>query len=122
LLNNNGISGASAPVLGLTNVSPTHAGAYVVVVTNLLGAVTSSVATLSIALPPALKLTAAGAGIIQLQANSITGLTYIVQSATNLISPAWIAIQTNSTGTAGTVSFQTNAANTGSQFYRLVFP
>ncbi len=106
----------------MTNVSAANAGPYVVIVTNSLGSVTSSVATLTVALPPAFNLGFAAPGTIQLNANSITGLTYVVQSATNLTNPVWVPILTNNTGTGGIVNFQTGTSGAPQQFYRLVFP
>ena len=116
------ITGASAPALNLTNVSMADAGYYIVTITNLSGAAISSFATLTVAAPPNLNLEAALPGTSQLSANSITGLTYVVQTATNLINPIWVPIATNNTGTGGGIHFQTNAVETQLQFYRLVFP
>ena len=62
LFNNNNIASASAPVLNLTNVTSAATGTYVVIVTNNLGSVTSSIAILSITLPPALNLGASPPG------------------------------------------------------------
>ena len=122
LSNNSGIPGASAPILSLTNVSPVNAGSYAVIVTNSSGSVTSSVAALAVALPPAFNLSFGAQGTIQLNANAPTGLTYIVQSATNLINPAWLPVLTNNTGNGGVVNFQASAAGVTLQFYRLLFP
>ena len=119
---NSGISGASATVLGLTNISSANAGPYVVIVTNSLGSVTSSVATVTVALPPTVKLGSTTPGTIQLNALSIPGLTYVVQTATNLFNPVWLPVLTNNTGAGGVVSFQTNTTGAVLQFYRLVFP
>jgi len=122
LANNSVISGVSGPTLALANVSTADAGPYVVIVTNSLGTVTSSTATLTVALPPALKLSFIIPGTVQLNANSITGLTYVVQSTTNLIHPVWAPILTNNTGSAGVVNFQANTTDATQQFFRLIFP
>jgi hypothetical protein len=122
LLNNSPISGAAAPVFNLTNISPSYAGSYAVMVTNVYGAVTSGIATLTVLPPPTLKLGSSTTGNLQLSANSITGLTYVVEAATNLLHPVWIPVLTNTTGSDGAASFQTNAAGATWQFYRLVFP
>ena len=122
LSNNSSISGAAAPALNLSNVSTASAGPYAVIVTNSFGSVTSSVATLTVVLPPVLNLSPGIPGTVQLNANSVTGLTYVVQTATNLLSPDWVPVLTNNTGSGGGVNFQTNTAGAGLQFYRLVFP
>ncbi|HZR18272.1 MAG TPA: immunoglobulin domain-containing protein [Verrucomicrobiae bacterium] len=44
--------GTSTNILGLNNVQPSQAGAYNVVITNSAGAITSSVATLTVGIPP----------------------------------------------------------------------
>ncbi len=50
-LNGTSIAGATGANLTLANVQPAHAGSYTVVVTNSLGSVTSSVATLTVVCP-----------------------------------------------------------------------
>ena len=119
--NSTGIAGATTQVLDLTNVSSANAGPYAVVVTNWSGSVTSLV-TLAVAVPPALTLGSPTPGTIQLNASSISNLTYIVQSTTNLANPVWANVLTNTTGINGGLNFQTNTAGTPVQFYRLVFP
>jgi len=119
--NSNGISGATASGLGLTNVSGINAGNYDVVVSNGYGMATSSVATLTVAAAPALTASYSTPGQLQLNATTITGLTYIVQTSTNLGSPAWLTVFTNNTGNSGTVSFQTANSSGIMQFYRLIF-
>jgi hypothetical protein len=122
LSNNFVLPAASAPILGLTTVSAVAAGPYAVIVTNAFGSITSSVATLTVALPPVFNASSVAPGTIQLNANSVTGLTYVVQSATNLINPIWVPVLTNNTGNGGVVNFQTGTAGAAQQFYRLVFP
>jgi len=73
-------------------------------------------------LPPSLNLTSGTPGTIQFNANSITGLTYVVQLTTNLVNPAWVSIRTNNTGNGGAIYFQTNTTGATVQFYRLLFP
>ena len=120
--NSGGSPVATAPFLKLTNISSVNAGTYGVVVTNSLGAVTSDIVTLDVVMPPALKLKASGYGAIQLSANSVAGLTYVVETATNLFQPVWQPILTNNTGLGGALNFQTTPSGTKSQFYRFVFP
>ena len=51
-LNGTVLSGATNGSLALTNVQPTDAGSYTVAVTNAWGSVTSTVATLTVLVPP----------------------------------------------------------------------
>ncbi len=51
------IDGATGTALVLTDVQPTNAGGYTVVVTNVLGAVTSAVAMLTVVSPPDITIT-----------------------------------------------------------------
>jgi hypothetical protein len=120
--NHQAIPRASGPVLTLTNVTAGSAGYYVVTITNATGIPASSYASLTVTPPPDLALARATPGTIQLNANSITGLTYIVQTTTSLHPPNWISVQTNNTGGNGAINFQTNAAGNQIRFYRLVFP
>ena len=120
--NNAGINGATTPLLGLSNVSSAKAGPYAVVITNAYGSVTSSVATLAVSSPPAITINSTAPGLIQLNGNTITGLNYVVQCATNLASPVWIPVLTTNNGNSGTIYFQTNTSGSGSQFYRITFP
>jgi hypothetical protein len=53
-LNNSPLGGASGSALTLTNVQTSDAGNYAVIVTNVAGSVTSSVATLTVWVPPTL--------------------------------------------------------------------
>jgi hypothetical protein len=122
LSNNTAIAGASDATFSLTNVSISDAGIYAVIVTNTSGAVTSSIATLTVTLPPDFRVSSVAPGTIQLNVDSVTGLAYVVQSTTNLASPAWVPILTNNPGGTNTLNFQVTAPGAGQQFYRLVFP
>ena len=122
LSNNLVIAATSAPTLALTNVSIANAGPYAVIVTNALGSVTSSVATLTVALPPAFNLSLVAPGTVQFNVNCVTDLTYVVLSATNPMNLVWVPILTNNTGNSGVVNFQTSTTGATLQFFRLVFP
>ncbi len=120
---NGGLLPVTTPVLTLSNVSAAAAGSYYVIVSNALASATSSVATLTVVSPPVLKpALAVSPGLIQFNGSAITGLTYVVERATNLMNPVWLAVQTNNTGVSGSINFQTNATSSPSEFYRLVFP
>ena len=88
----------------------------------MAGAITSSVVAVNIALPPALTAGPISPGVIQLNGNTVTGLNYVVESATNLSMPVWIPILTNNTGVSGAIDFQTNTTNGPVSFYQILFP
>jgi hypothetical protein len=122
LANGGALGGAFTNILTLTGVTITNSGDYTVAVTNVTGTVTSSVSALTVVLPPQLKITVGGSGSFQFNVNTITGLNYVVQTATNLVAPDWIPILTNSTGAGGIINYQTNNVASPNKFYRLLFP
>ncbi len=115
-------AGTHTNLLTLTSAGTNNSGNYTVAVTNVFGAVTSSVASVNISLPPALVLGLSPLGALQFNGNTSTGLTYVVESTTNLAAPNWTALTTNNTGPTGAISFQTNADAGPGSFYRLRFP
>jgi hypothetical protein len=60
LANNGNISGATSNVLAFTSVTPTNAGNYTLVATNLYGSATSGVAVLTVVQPAAITLPPVG--------------------------------------------------------------
>lgn len=121
-LANGGVyGGVLTNILTLTSVTTNNSGNYTVAITNSSGAVTSSVAAVSIALPPKLTGSLGSPGNVQFSGSTITDVTYVVEMATNLASDTWIPVQTNNTGVSGAVSFQTNTASGPNKFYRLKF-
>jgi hypothetical protein len=122
-LTNGGVyGGVFTNTLTLTAVATTNSGNYSVAITNVAGAITSSVTALNIVLPPQLTTAAGGPGNFQFNANTITDLNYVVLMATNLTASLWIPVLTNNTGSVGTINYQTNTAGGPIQFYRLQFP
>jgi hypothetical protein len=59
--------------------------------------------------------------MLQFSANSITGLTGVVQITNNLLHPVWVSILVNDIGADATVNFQTSFTNSVRQFFRLAF-
>jgi len=119
-LTNGGVyAGTLTNLLALTAVTTNTSGNYTVVITNTAGAITSSVAPVTITAPPALT-SSSGAGNVTFNSTTLTGLTYVVQTTTNLAPPNWISLLTNNTGLSGLINFQTNTVN-GPKFYRLKF-
>jgi hypothetical protein len=115
-------SGVASNVLTLSPVSLAHAGSYLVVITNVAGTTNSATATLAVLPPPSLDLMPVGGNRVQLTSTTAAGLTYIVQSASNLAPPiVWSPIETNVVPGNGIVLF-TNTTGSSAQFLRLAFP
>ena len=114
------LAGAGTSNLMLAGVTAGAAGNYFAVVTNAAGAVTSSPAALAVTAPPGISLNVNATGVT-LAGSSVTGLNYVVQSATNLLASAWMPVFTNVTDAGGVIQFQTTVVGP-SQFYRLTFP
>ena len=120
---NGGVYGGTATnTLSLTGVATGNSGNYTVAITNTTGSVTSSIAAVNIALPPTVTAALGFPNLIQLGGSTLTGLTYVVQSATNLAAPDWVPLQTNNSGVSGAINFQINTTGSPSIFYRLLFP
>ena len=122
-LANGGVyGGVFSDTLTLTGATTNNSGNYTVVVTNTAGTITSTVSTVTIAMPPPLATAVVSPGNFQINANTITDLNYVVLMATNLAAPIWTPVLTNNTGLTGVINLQTNTAGGPNQFYRLMFP
>lgn len=75
----NALAGATNTSLTLTNAQPTNAGNYTVVVTNAAGSVTSTVAVLTVMVPPTLM-----AGPTNVTANALSDVTFSVTAGGTL--------------------------------------
>lgn|GEM_PF-837705 len=105
LVNSTRIGGATNATLTVSNLIASDAGNYRVVVTNTQGSVTSSIAVLTVWLPPA--ITAAPTNISVVQSNNAaftvtaTGTTNLIyhwqRSGTNLVNGGRISGATNAT-------------------------
>ncbi len=122
LSNGSGITGTTTNVLTLTAITTNSAGNYILVVTNVFGAATRSVATLTVVLPPSIAGVAANPdGSVTLTLAGSPGINYILETTTNLISPSWQLVATNAIGTNGFWPFNTPTTNSPQQFYRLEY-
>ena len=85
------IAGATNSVMAFTNVQPSQAGGYDVVVTNPLGTNVSAVVQLSVLSPPTLALTWSNGvpGSIQLTGTGPANQNYTVQYTQDLGNPNW---------------------------------
>ncbi len=118
------LAGATSNVLLFTAASVTNGGDYTLVVTNNYGAITSSVATLTILLPPDINGVGGNPdGSFTLDLGGTPGYTYILEATTNLIPPiGWLPVATNTFDTNGVWQYtDLQATNFPQQYYRLKF-
>ena len=111
---------ASAPYFAVTN--NLSAGNYTLtaIASDNLGAKNTNTVSISVVTPVSLLITAPQkiTGNFQFSYGVNTGLTYIIQRATNLVVSNWISIVTNKANSNPTV-FVDGPATDGSRFYRV---
>jgi uncharacterized delta-60 repeat protein len=116
------VSGSSTPFLSLSNVQASSPpDPFCVVITGALGAVTSSVATVTVAMPPQnLRVGINSAQGVQFLFAGTPGIPYSLLAATNLIPPIqWQPIFTNVADSQGNCCFtDTNSAMVSARFIR----
>ena len=115
------IPGATTDTLALTSVQPADAGDYSVVITNLIGTVTSSPARLTVIISPTPPLIEGvvfqADGGIEFTMSGDSGYTYTIQGSTNLVD--WTSL-TNVVNVTGRIQVLVpGAAITPQQFFRL---
>ena len=120
LVNAGNITGATTNVLSLVSVTASNAGNYALVATNTYGAVTSSVVTLTVLLPPTITGTTAVGGGVTLQFTGGYGSTYVLESTTNMLSGTWEPVVTNTVDVTGQWQFtDTQVTNYSQRFFRV---
>jgi hypothetical protein len=109
-------------LLTISNLTLAAAGKYSVLVSASGGSVTSSVVTLTVYALPLISAVAANTnGLVTLSLTGSPGYSYILQAATNLADPVWLAIATNTLNTNGLWLFtDLQSTNLSGQFYRLM--
>lgn len=112
-------TGKTNTSLSLTNFQAASQGNYDVVVTNAVGATTSSVAMLYLNSPLRLtNFTLASSNAITLQLLGKAYTNYIFQASTNLATTNWVSLRTNSSP-YGIISFtDTNRLIYSNRFFR----
>ncbi|HEY1663746.1 MAG TPA: fibronectin type III domain-containing protein [Verrucomicrobiae bacterium] len=114
-LNGNAISGATSPVLTISNVAANQAGSYSVNVTGNGGATTSTPAALTVYATAAASLAtpAVPAGQFAVAVSGVPGYQYVVQASTDMKN--WVSLQTNQ---APFNFVDSNAGQYAQRFYR----
>jgi hypothetical protein len=119
LTNDTVYSGVNMNVLTLTRVNAGNVGTYSVIVSNSVGTTNSIAVPLDVQSAPILTASRGPNGL-QLSANTVTGLTYVVLAASNLTS-AWTPLATNTVPANGMLSF-TNPPSGPNQVLQVHFP
>jgi uncharacterized repeat protein (TIGR03803 family) len=119
------LTGSSTSILAINNVSAANAGTYSVIISNLVGATTSTDAVLTVASPPIIsKVICNTDGSMTLNLLTTPNTSSRVLATTNLAPPViWQPIYTNVAGTSGAWQFtDMNASNYPVRFYRSSTP
>ena len=106
LVNGTGVSGATSNVLTLNGVTTNRSGNYNLSVTNIFAAVTSSVASLTVVLPPTITSSSLTNRIVQCGSNTLTFA--ITASGTAPLSILWSLDGSSATGATNTSFSLTN--------------
>jgi uncharacterized repeat protein (TIGR03803 family) len=104
--------------LSISNFASSNQGSYSVVVSNSLGAITSSNAILLLDSPLRIGAPSFSAGAFQLQLIGASGGDYVLQTSTNLVN--WISLVTNNSATGLINLTDTNAGSFKLRFYRAI--
>jgi len=118
-----GGSDAASSEFSFYNVAPGNAGAYQLIITNAYGSVTSSVATLTVALPEISAATATN-DTVTITLTTAPNVSSRLFAATNLVPPVvWLPVYTNVSGANGRWQFSdTNTTAYPARFYLISTP
>ncbi len=120
IFNGSNLVNATDSVLTLPNVQPIQAGTYFVIITNMAGGTTSSLARLRVLVSPSVSSLNAGGGEMKLSFTSMTGLTYTLEYKTALTDTNWTPLPPPVTGTGNVLELHDVAPAAASRFYRIL--
>ena len=112
--------GATDGTLLLTNVQPAQAGSYAVVITNVVGSITSSVATLTVLSTGAIINLSSVEPTISISFPSQAGSNYVLEYKNTLADLVWTPLPPVVTGTGGIIVLQDTNPPVTSRFYRVL--
>ncbi len=121
LSDNTRVSGSTSRVLTVNNVTDADAGTFTVTVSDALGTVTSLGATLTVLSGlPVIQTATRTDGSLSFTWTAVSGITYQVQTTTDLQSGGWVNVGSviNATNETLSASFPVESASV--QFYRVV--
>ena len=114
------VSGSSARVLTLNNITPASAATYSVIVSNALGSAASSGALLTVEEQPDFQTAAQIGGTIAFTWSATPGQLYQLQSTTNLSSAGWTNWGGAVTATNSIMGATDGIGTSGQKFYRII--
>jgi len=115
------ISGSLSNLLLLSATSVSDAANYTVIITNAYGSVTSSVAVLTVILPPpAFQTVTANNGAIQFSWSAVAGQSYQLQYNTDLTTTNWINLGAPITATNGVITMSDLTSVDPQRFYQVI--
>ena len=121
-LNGTNLAGANGSALNLTSAQATNSGAYTLIVTNSSGSVTSTVATLTVNIPPAEpgqfgSVSRLADGTVRLNMTGTPGATYTLQWTSDWV--GWTNLCIVSATNSAFWVVDPCATNSTQRFYRL---
>lgn len=121
LSDNARISGSASRVLTVKKVTDPDAGTFTVTVSDALGTITTSGATLTILSgAPVIQAVKQTGGTISFTWNAVFGVAYQVQTTTDLHSGEWVNVGSAIDTTNNTLSASYPLDSASQQFYRIV--
>ncbi len=108
------------PTLNLVNVAVTSTGNYSVLISSPFGSITSSVATLTVAVPPNIQTFSVTNGQFNLTWNAVSNLTYQLQYTVDLSGTNWISLGNPLTATNGLLTASDIPGGDSQRFYRVL--
>ena len=113
------LAGATADTLLFTNVKAAQAGNYVVVITNVAGSITSSVASLTVLPSGTLISLSMVQPAVSIAFPSEVGFNYVLEYKNSLDDPVWTPLSPAVAGTGVELVLQDPNAPAASRYYRV---
>jgi uncharacterized repeat protein (TIGR03803 family) len=113
------ITGSQTSALTITNAGLTDVGSYEAILANAYGSVTSSVAALSLAIPPTFQSVTPAAGVLLLNWSAVPRQTYQLQYNDNLSQSNWNNLGAPLVASNATLSLSNSMTNS-QRFYRVL--
>ncbi|HTY87161.1 MAG TPA: Ig-like domain-containing protein [Candidatus Acidoferrum sp.] len=111
----------SAPYLAVTNNLAVGSHALTAIASDNSGATATNTVSLTVVSPVAVQLSAPQEltpGKFRFTYSANTGLSYVIQRSTNLLSLIWTSLATNTAG-SGSINFTDQSATANPAFYRV---